>query len=256
METLANEINKIGGVGASEVGKLFTKAGLKAKTAQTMAYEKALEIINGYRKNITTVAMQHGLFNEDEAYRNVIKPVYQTSTYRSDVSIPIADGIWVTPDVIDDFEGITFDIKCPYTIYTYYKNLRKLPETYIAQNQMQMIGTNHENGFIVLYLTSNAIDEYGNKIEYDIPIEKRHAYLPIKADKDFQDEILKRINEFFPMRDMIMEDLINAINITDIEYFNMADKGKKITRFKDKSNLLTWSGKIYHNKREGYIVIE
>ena len=255
MEIL-NEINKIGGIGASEVGKLFTRDGLKAKTAQTLAFEKAEEIINGYRKSITTVAMQHGIFNEEEAFRLVIKPAYALSNYRSDESISIADSIWVTPDVTDDFEGITMDIKCPYTIYTYYGNLKKLPDTYIAQNQMQMIGTKHKKGFVVLYLTSNAIDEWGNKIEYDIPVEERHAFIPMDADEVYQEEILKRIDEFFPMRDLILEDLMNAHPISDREYFTMASQGKKITRFKDKSNLLTWHGKIYKNEREGYLVIE
>ncbi|WPC11270.1 hypothetical protein LEQ04_11820 [Riemerella anatipestifer] len=45
------EINKLGGLGASEIGALFTQQGLKAKTAQTLAYEKALELILG-QKNI------------------------------------------------------------------------------------------------------------------------------------------------------------------------------------------------------------
>jgi|GEM_PF-2470053 len=255
MEALT-EIDKIGGIGASEIGKLFTRQGLKAKTAQTLAFEKAEELINGYRKDFTTVAMQHGIFNEDEAYNLVIKPVFETAVYRSDLSIPIKDGVWVTPDVVDDGHGLTMDIKCPYTIYTYYKNLKKLPDTYISQNQMQMLGTGHKEGFVVLYLTSNAIDTYGNKIEYDIPIEDRHAFLPILADEDYQKEIIKRIDEFFPMRDEILKDLQNAIDISDQEYFEKAKNGKKITRFKDKSNLLTWGGKIYKNQREGYLVIE
>ena len=36
--------DKLGGIGASDIGKLFTKAGIKAKTAQTLAYEKAVII--------------------------------------------------------------------------------------------------------------------------------------------------------------------------------------------------------------------
>lgn len=255
MEIL-QEINKLGGIGASDIGKLFTREGLKAKTAQSLALEKAEELINGYRKDLTTIAMQHGLFNEEEAFYSVVQPIFSTAMYRSDVSIPIKDGVWVTPDVVDDIEGITMDIKCPYTIYTYYQNLNKLPDTYISQNQMQLIGTKHKKGFIVLYLTANSIDSYGNKIEYDIPIEERHAFLPIVADESYQKEILTRIDDFFPIRDLILKDLQNAIDISDKEYFNKAKEGKKITRFKDKSNLLTWSGKIFKNEREGYLVIE
>lgn len=255
METI-QEIDKIGGLGASEIGKLFTRDGLKAKTAQTLAYEKAEEILTGYKKNFTSIAMQHGIFNEEEAYNTVVRPTFPNSHYRSDESILIKDGLWATPDVTDDTEGITMDIKCPYTIFTYYKNINKLPDTYIAQNQMQMMATGHKNGYVVVYLTSNAIDEYGNKIEYDIPVSERHLFMPLQSDKDFQDEIEKRVEGFFPLRDSILKDLQGSIDISDMEYFEMASTAKRVTRFKDKSNLTTWAGKIYHNQREGFLVIE
>ncbi|MEM6542746.1 MAG: recombinase [Bacteroidota bacterium] len=249
-------IDKIGGIGASEIGKLFTKDGLKAKTAQTLAYEKAEELINGYKKELTTVAMQHGIFNEEEAFSLIIRPNFPNARYQSDESILIKDNVWVTPDVVDDIEGITTDIKCPYTIFTYYKNIRKLPDTYIAQNQMQMMGTGHENGFVLVYLTSNSIDKWGNKIEYDIPLEERHMFLPLTSDEVFQKEIMQRVDGFFPLRDMIYKDLVEAHPISDEEYFEAARTAKRVTRFKDKSNLLTWGGKIFSNQREGFIVIE
>lgn len=253
METM---IDKIGGIGASEIGKLFTRDGLKAKTAQTLAYEKALELIYGHKKEITTVAMQHGIFNEEEAFNTVVKPNFPNAKYQSDESILIKDGVWVTPDIVDDIEGLTMDIKCPYTIFTFYKNLNKLPDSYIAQNQMQMIGTGHDNGYIILYLTSNTIDEWGNKIEYNIPIEDRHVFLPLQKDEDFQKEIMVRIDDFFPMRDAIYDDLKNAHKISDQEYFEVAKTAKRVTRFKDKSNLMTWADKIFYNDREGFLVIE
>lgn len=253
METI---IDKIGGIGASEIGKLFTREGLKAKTAQTLAYEKAEEMIFGYRKDFTTVAMQHGIFNEEEAFNIVVRPNYPNARYQSSESIPLRDGVWVTPDVVDDVEGFTMDIKCPYTIFTFYKNINKLPDTYIAQNQMQMMGTGHDNGFVVIYLTSNTVDEWGNKIEYDIPIEERHVFLPLQKDEVFQKEINERIDGFFPLRDQIYNDLKNAHPISDMEYFDIARTAKRVTRFKDKSNLTTWADKIFYNEREGFLVIE
>lgn len=81
------EINKLGGLGASEIGALFTQQGLKAKTAQTLAYEKALELILGQKKHLTTTAMQHGIFNEEEAYNVIIQPNFQNTVYQSDVSL-------------------------------------------------------------------------------------------------------------------------------------------------------------------------
>lgn len=253
MET-KEDINKIGGCGASDVGKLFTGQGLKAKTAQTLAFEKAVEMITGKKKNISTIAMQHGIFSEEEAFLNVVKPFYPNAKYQSADSILIKESVWVTPDVVDDVEGLTIDIKCPYSVYTYFKNINKIPENYISQVQMQMIGTKHLKGAICVYLTSTNIDTYGNKIEYDIDINERHTYLPIQADKVYQDEILKRIDGLFEIRDLIGSDLQDSIEISDFELFNLCKTGKKVTRFKDKSNLLTWGGKIVNNNGTFYVV--
>ena len=72
-------------------------------------------------RSFTTSAMQHGLYSEPDAFHNVIQPVYPNAVYQSDVSILIKDCganslVWATPDVVDDVEGITFDIKCPEII--------------------------------------------------------------------------------------------------------------------------------------------
>lgn len=254
METLnQTDEAKLGGIGASEVGALFTKAGLKAKTAQSLAYEKAKEVIYGYKRDITTVAMQHGIFNEEEAFYNVVQPFYPNAKYQSSESIWINERTWVTPDVIDNSEAITIDIKCPYTPYTFWQNVRKLPETYLSQNQMQMIGTGHKKGAICLYLTSNQIDQWGNKMEFDIPLEDRHYYVPIEAQPDYQKEILDRIDKFFPLRDLILGHLIKAEDISDKDFFKICGE-KKVTRFKDKSNLTTWENKIIRNQNEYYTI--
>lgn len=254
METkTVTNTDKLGGIGASEIGKLFTREGLKAKTAQTLAYEKALELINGYKKDLTSIAMQHGIFNEEEAYINVVKPFYPNSKYQSSESIWLTDYSWVTPDVVDDVIGITIDIKCPYTPYTFWKNINKLPDTYVSQNQMQMIGTGHKKGAICLYLTSNSVDEWGNKIEFDIPLEKRHLFLPMEAQEDYQNEIMQRIDDFLPIRDLIFSHLFKAPEISDIDFFELCST-KKVTRFKDKSNLLTWEDKIIKNQNEYYTI--
>lgn len=254
METL--EINKIGGLGASEISALFTKEGIKAKTAQTLAYEKAKELITGEKKNFTTAAMQHGLFNESDAFEMVVKEVFPTAVYQADVSFEIEKGLWATPDVIDPIQEITIDIKCPYTIYTYFQNIKKVSASYLAQVQMQMMATGFNKGYLMFYLTSNVIDEWGNKIEFDIDINDRHKFIEIDANKEFQKEILERAKEFFELRDLIKSHLEKAPLISDMEYFNLAKSDHRVTRFKDKTNLKTWEGKIYNNFREGYIVIE
>lgn len=251
METLSQ--SKVGGIGASECGALFTKQGVKAKTAQTLAYEKAKELITGIKKELTTIAMQHGIFSEYEAFYTVVKPFYPDAVYQSSESIFIEDSIWVTPDVVDNTQGITIDIKCPYSPYTFWNNVKKMPETYLSQNQMQMIGTGHKKGAICLYLTSTQTDEWGNKVEYDIPVEDRHYYIPIEAQPDYQKEIISRIKEFFPVRDTIYSHLLQAPEVSDMEFFKLCGT-KKVTRFKDKSNLLTWEGKIIKNAYEYYTI--
>lgn len=251
-----DKIEKLGGLGASDIGALFTGQGLKAKTAQTLAYKKALELITGEKETFTTPAMMHGIFSEEEAFNLVVKPAFPDAIYQSADSIHIAPGMWATPDVVDWEQKITMDIKCPYTVFTFFKNWNNLPAVYIAQNQMQLLATGHKKGFIVLYLTSNVIDEFGNIIQYDIPIEQRHVFLPLDADQNFQDEILFRSTGFFKLRDQIAFDLSGANTISDMEYFQAAKKASRVTRFKDKSNLTTWGGKIFFNEREGYIIIE
>lgn len=246
--------NKIGKVGASEISKLFTEQGLKAKTAQSLAYEKARELIDGYKKDFTTPAMQHGIFSEEEAYYSVVHPFYPNSKYRSKDSIWINDRSWATPDVVDDHEGITMDIKCPFTVYTYWENVKKLPKGYYFQNQMQLVATGHKKGSIVLFLTSNNMDDWGNKIEYEIPIDERHHYFFFDKDDDAHKEIIKRLDDFFPLRDIILECLAPAPVLSDVEFFNLAKDGAKITMFKRKSNLTTWAGQIYKNGNEYYVI--
>lgn len=250
---MIKDIRKLGGMGASNIGSLFMSQGLKAKTAHTLAYTKAKEIITGRFESITTVAMQHGVFNEEEAFNTVIKPFFPKAVYQSSDSIYIKNGVWVTPDVIDNSEEITFDIKCPYSPYTFHQNIKKPKDGYISQVQMQMIGTKHDKGFLVYYLTSNKTDEWGNKIEYDIPVEQRHKYIPVPSDETFQKEILKRIDDFFVIRDSIVIDLKNAVAISDQELFDYCDSNK-VTRFKDKSNLTTWGGRIYLCSGEYYTI--
>lgn len=252
METNTVEYQaKLGGVGASEVGKLFTEAGLKAKTAQTLAYEKARELIDGYKKDITTIAMQHGIFNEEEAFYNVVEPFYPNAQYRSADSIWLNKNSWVTPDVTDDIEGITIDIKCPYTPFTFWQNIKRLPDTYISQIQMQLIGTGHDKGAICLYLTSNNVDQWGNKIEFDIPLKDRHIFIPIEKQEDYQKEITQRIEDFIPLRDTIESHLVKAVEVTDLDFFKLCENSK-VTRFKDKSNLLTWEDQLIKNQNEYY----
>jgi len=254
MNKRKNEIEKLGGIGASEIGKLFTGQGMKARTAHTCILEKAEELVYGSRREITTIAMQHGIFNEEEAYHKVVKPLFPDAIHRNDESIFIKDELWATPDVTDDVEGITIDIKCPYSVMSYFKNITKVPKTYEAQMQCQMLATKHTQGYLCFYLTSTAIDEFGNKIEYDIPLDKRYIFVHIDPESEFQKEIGVRFDQFCEKRDELYDDLISAPTISDMEFFDLNHKGKKVTRLKDKSNYFTWGGKIVRNQNIHYVV--
>lgn len=253
--TIHDDPKKLGCVGASEVSKLFTRAGLDAKTAHSFAYEKALELINGYRDYVSTNAMLHGINSEIDGYRDVVIKKYPNADLRSNISIFISEveqkSYWATPDVTDDFEGLTIDIKCPYTPYTFWNNVKKINEGYKAQNQMQMIATKHKKGAICLYLTSADVDEFGNKKEYKIDPEKRSHFFYQDADEVMQKEIVKRIDGFFPMRDIIFNDLTNAPEISDEELFDMCEK-KQVKKFKENTNLLNLNGSIVKCSNEYY----
>lgn len=253
--TIHEDPKKLGGIGASEVGKLFTRAGLKAKTAHTLAYEKALEIINGYKDFISTNATLHGVNSEIDAFREVVQKQFPNAQLRSDISIFLSEKegmcYWATPDVTDDIEGFTIDIKCPYTPYTYWRNVNNLPEQYKAQNQMQMMATGHKKGLICLYLTNDKVDSYGNKVEYDIPVDERSCFIQNPLDEEFQKEILNRLSGFFPMRDHILKGLESAPEITDEELFRMC-KVMTVKRFKENTNLLNWNDSLVKNREEYY----
>lgn len=248
------EQKPLGSISASTIGALFTRDGLKSKTAQSLAYQKAKEIITGKKRDITTVAMAHGVFNEEEAFYNVVKRLFPDSIYQSNQTIEIEKDIYATPDVVDHTEKLVIDIKCPYTPFTFFKNANNLPKGYIMQQQMQMLATGYDKGYVCLYLTSNKIDEWGNKIEYDIPLQDRHILIPIEADKEVQKEIIVRSHEFFTVRNRIKSDLESAIEIDDLEFFNLCKTAKRVTRFQDKSNLLAWQGMIYLCGEEYYVI--
>ena len=250
-------MDKLGGIGASEIGKLFTEKGLKAKTARTLILEKAKEILTGEKKNVTTPAMLHGIFSEELAYHTVVKECFPSSKLRSSDSILIQDGLWATPDVTDDVEELTMDIKCPFTIASFFKNIRSLPKAYIYQNQQQMMATGHKKGMVCLFLTANRDreDHYGNIIEYDIDVNDRYRLLPLEADESIHSEILIRFDEFKRMRDFQVETLADVTEVGDTEFFDI-HKDNKVTRLKDKFNPQAWDESCIIMNNSTYYVTE
>jgi len=240
---------KKGGVGASEVSALFTKDGIRSKSAHTLAYNKALEILTGERKEISTKAMEHGIINEPEAFENCIMFNIPESNLQSTDSYFIKDGLWATPDVVSPQSVI--DIKCPYTPYSYHQNIAKLKKSYIIQVNTQMLALNVDVGGLLFYLTADNYDRYGNKIEYEIPLQDRFSLVGVEKEDNFESELLKRFDEFKELRDLILKDITGVPEFDDYTFFDICKK-KKVTRFKDKSNLRMWGNKILKYNNEFY----
>ncbi len=242
--------DKIGGLGASEVHKLFTGQGIKSKTAQTLCYEKALEIITGVKKNITTAPMTHGILNEFTAFEQCVLPKYPQSELQSSNSVLIADGLWATPDV--RFENNVIDIKCPYTHYSYYQQIKKLNKNYQIQVNTQMLATGSDKGQLCYFLTA-PINENGYKEEYETPLEDRTTFIEVPKIDDFESKLLQRFEDFKELRDSIIEDLHYSIDVDDYK-FDILNKDKKVTKFKDKSNLSKWGGQIVKHRNDYYVI--
>lgn len=245
-------LNKVGGLGASEIGSLFTKEGVDARTAKTKALEKAIEIVTGFRKTFDTAATKHGIFSEEEAFQNVVYPIFgSTASYQASTSIPIKEGLWATPDVVgDDF---VLDIKCPYTVTSFFKNINSIPTTYIIQLHQQALATEKQKAFLCLYLTSTEWDDFGNKIEYDLSIEDRHRIIPIDIDDTIQEEIFTRFDKWVAQRDKLVEHLSEAKEINDKMFYEL-HTNHNVTEMKDKSNYWAWKGHLVFNKNKLYVI--
>lgn len=239
----------LGTIGASSIGALLTKQRLKAKTAQSKALELAEELCFGHRKDITTIAMQHGIFNEEEAFR-FVNQLFDDAVYQSSDSIHIKGIFYATPDVV--LPDAVLDIKCPYTIASYFSNVNSPSKSYQMQLQAQMLATEKDRGVLFFYLTSPNIDRFGNKVEYDIPISERVTYITYNRDNDLVNEMLTIVDDFKEIRDTIMNDIMDVPELSDVEFFELHRKNK-VTRLKDKSNLLTWGGKIVRNNNIHYV---
>jgi len=242
--------DKLGGIGASEIGMLFVRGGVKSKTAQSLALKKAKELITGERESISTKQMEHGLLNEFPAFEQVVHPLHNDSILKSAESYFIKEGLWATPDVITT--DAVIDIKCPYTIYTYYQGINKIKSIYNFQVNMQMLATGMNKGSLCYFLTA-PIDKDGYKEEYDIPLEDRYKFLQVDKLDLFDKELFIKFDEFKTVRDSIYSDLLLSCDVDDVSFYQL-NKTKKVTRLKDKSNLTTWGGCLVTWKNEYYVI--
>ena len=191
---------------ASEVWKLMTEPRKKteawSETAKTYILEKAVEQATGYRKQITSKEMEHGIMTEPEAFEAWVKVSGVPYTYTAKEFFEISPIAGASPDGVlyDGLDIISVcDIKCPQPL-TFMELVTERPEVdkkYFYQLQMQMIATESETAFLVYYLAKEFVNTYTNEVEFtfDLPLEKRLYVLEVKKDSEVHEQILEKIEK-------------------------------------------------------------
>jgi hypothetical protein len=229
-ETLSDwQKARVGCFTASEIYKLMTEPRTKdakekgwlSDTAQSYILEKAVESITGYRKQYSSSAMEHGVVNEYEAFETFCEITGLDFTLTSSQFYSINEYAGASPDGVlyADLDIIAvLDVKCPYTPASFFeqkkmavesssKEFQNVPKNYFYQMQMQMMATGAKKGYLARYLTSSYTDDYGNKFEFDIPVDVRMFYSEIKEDLAVQNQIRSKIE----MAEKLKQDYIQLL---------------------------------------------
>lgn len=217
---------------ASRISELL--AGGTGKTAQNYCLDLALESI-GIKDNIDTPATRHGLNNQLSAFEALVKRKFPYAVWY-DEFIPINDKCGASPDSL---AGSTpNEIKCPYYIDTFLEQINSVPKKYILQNQMQMMATGAEEGFIWFYLTKPeewGVEEWN---EYPFPLELRQHCEFIKKDEEIQYNILEKVDHFHPVKLSFVK-LLEEAEVMDYEqFFYVQMSGFSYRKLKDCNNIL------------------
>lgn len=207
--------------------KLFV--GGKGVTREKYIMEKAEEVVRGHRKrNFSSFHTEHGNLNEFEAIETFREITGKIISYLDQEFFPIDENSGATPDAAEyDFSNVitaSVDVKCPTETFYEQKLLfikeskpefQNVPKEMFFQAQMQMMAlTKHNESlghppvikhYLVRYMTSSVIDDDGNKIEYNLPIESRMFYAVILADEKVQSDLRLQIAQAAAERDILIE---------------------------------------------------
>lgn len=214
--------NRIGNFTASEIYKLFI--GGKGATRDSYIFDKAEEKVKGHQKQFRNKHTEHGNLNEFEAINCFAEQTGLITEYLRQEYFPINENCGATPDAkIMDFVGNTIasmDVKCPTETFFKQKmeqikeskpQYQNVPKAYFYQAQMQMMSLEVNEHYLVRYLTAMDIDDDGNKIEYNIPLNVRLYYKVITADKKVQSEILELVEQAVKERDELVKIFLTPI---------------------------------------------
>lgn len=232
-------------ISASGIGELLTGG----RTAESYILRKAIEGA-GFKRELQTKEMRHGLINQYEAYEIFLSDLGKWH----DIYTPIDERCGASADVLSD--DMVYDIKCPYYIDTFLEQKNKLPKKYYLQVQMQMIAEKKIKGAVLLYLTSNEVDIYGNTIEYNIPIEFRHHIHKFEKDEKAHYEIMVAVDKYYPTLQEWEKNLKNATEIDEDSFFYSQYTGeKKFRKIKTASNINNATKSAIIHKGEFYYEI-
>jgi hypothetical protein len=209
--------------------------GGKGVTRDKYIQEVAVEAITKQPvKRYKNKSMDHGHMNEYEAITTFKELTGLLVEYLEQKFFPINENCGATPDAwVVDFSGVVVasaDVKCPTGTFFEQKmtqvkeskpKYQNVPKESFYQAQMQMMALTKYNEalghppvtehYLVRYLTAMEVDDDGNKIEYDLPLNVRLFYKKIIADPEVQKEILDEVAAASLERDAIIQILLQPI---------------------------------------------
>lgn len=232
-------------ISASSVHKLCPADKSKTKTCQSYILELAMREI-GIKDNIETAAMRHGTNNQYNAFELAVKPLFEQAVWH-DEYIAIDERCGASPDVL--IGNVPLDVKCPYSPYNFYDNVRSVKKAYIYQLQMQMIATGADTSYLLFYCTKPETFGMEEWQEFPIELERRVKLLEFAKDESIQEEIMQAVDTWHPKK-IEMVDKLKAAEVIDYDrFFFDTEIGIEYRQFGDASNLFNVD-KIYRLENE------
>lgn len=215
---------RLGKFTASRISDLFPGPRGGASGRDKYIFEKAQEIVRKHEKQFSNKHTDHGHMNELEAGKAFADVTGLNVVYLDQKYFPINDSCGATPDFsVETFKGeikASVDVKCPTESFFEQKMIfvneskpefQNCPKQMFYQGQMQMMALRTDEHYLVRYMTAMEMDFYGEKIEYDLPIDVRLFYQRITKDAIVQEQILEAVEQASKERDILVEIMMKPI---------------------------------------------
>ena len=243
-------MDKRGYFSASRITELLAEG--TGATRQTYLIDLALDAI-GLKKEFDTPQMEHGRNTEHDAFEFCVKPLYPNAFIKSDEFELINDELGCSTDVEFTDSKDVLDIKCPQLKgFLESRKALNVSKQYYDQIQTQLLKTGGEIGYLLYYLQKPVT--WGNADswqDYDFEnFDDNYFIKEIKKDEKRQEEILKAVEKYAPIKNEIIEMLLNAPELEFKEHFRLNDEKfrKPIKKSRD-----ILKEKIYKYDNEFYI---